>query len=77
MHTEQHYGTTSPAASRSENAVDMWERLCAMWDSALERAQKLGDSNQAARAELTLEMCERERRRVEALFRVERPKRDV
>jgi hypothetical protein len=52
--------------------MEMWERLCGMWDSALQRAQKMGDSSEAARAELTLEMCERERRRVEALFRAPR-----
>ena len=68
----QHNHETSSAAGRSENAIDMWERLCEMWDSALQRAQKMGDSSEAARAELTLEMCERERSRVEALFRIPR-----
>lgn len=73
MNTQHNYEATSAsAAGRSENAIDMWERLCEMWDSALQQAQKMGDSNEAARAELTLEMCVRERRRVEALFRVPR-----
>ena len=71
MHTQRDYGTSS-MGSRSENALDMWERLCEKWDSALQRAQKMGDSSQAARAELALEMCERERSRVEALFRIPR-----
>ena len=68
MHTEPNYGA-SAAADGSENALDMWARLCEMWDAALQRAQKLEDSSEAARAELTLGMCERERVRVEALFR--------
>ncbi len=71
MNTQQNHETAS-AAARSENAIDMWERLCEMWDSALQRANTMGDSSEAARAELTLEMCERERSRVEALFRSRR-----
>jgi hypothetical protein len=72
MHTQSKHSPAAAAAG-SENALDMWERLCGMWDAALQRAQKTGDSSQVARAELTLGMCERERSRVEALFRVGTP----
>ena len=72
MHTQQNYGITSPNPGQFESSLEMWERLCEMWDSALQRAQVIGDSNQAARAELTLGMCERERGRVEMLSRSRR-----
>ena len=70
MHSELLYDI-SPARSGSENAVEMWERLCARWDAALQRAQKTGDWSKAAHAELTLKICERERHRVVSLFRMQ------
>lgn len=68
MHTEQQHA--APPTGRSENAAEMWERLCDIWDAAMQRAQKTGDSSQAARAELTLGICKRERSRVADLFRI-------
>ena len=70
MNSEMLYDI-SPARNRSENAVEMWERLCGRWDAALQRAQKRGDWSQAAHAELNLKICERERHRVVSLFRMQ------
>ena len=70
MHSELLYDI-SPARSQSEHAVDMWERLCGRWDAAFQRAQKTGDWSKAARAELNLKICERERHRVVSLFRMQ------
>lgn len=67
MNPEQDYGRP-PVGGSFENALETWERLCEVWSSTLHRAQDMGNSSEAARAELTLEMCERERSRVEALF---------
>ena len=67
MHTEQHQ-STSPAVNRSENATETWERLCAIWDAALHRAEQT-DSNQAA-AELTPGISKRERSRLVSLYRM-------
>ena len=69
MHTEQRQAA-SPATGRSENAAEMWERLCEIWDVAMKRAQNKGDFNAAATAELTLGICKRERSRLADLFRM-------
>ena len=68
MNPEQDYGR-STAPGTFENALQTWQRLCDAWALTFEHARSLGDSSEAARAELTLEMCERERSRVERLFR--------
>ena len=52
-----------------EGSIDMWSAQCRLWSSVEYSAHLAGNAHLEVEAHLTLNMCERERARVEAIAR--------